>query len=92
MAISLSKYVIKLNSCVITGNRRRLEVYLVGPMATEAEFFEKWTSILYTEASVQPNGCLEVLRMPRNKQGYPIIKVTVPYVYTSCNPCYSTVA
>lgn len=47
-------------------------------MANLEEFYDKWSEILLTEGTVQPNGCIEVLQMGKNKQGYPRINVTVP--------------
>lgn len=53
-------------------------VFVVVTMATQDQFIDKWTSILYTEATATPSGCLEVQKMRQNKNGYPELRVTIP--------------
>ena len=47
-------------------------------MEKELEFFESWTSILFTEATLKPGGCLEVPNIKQNKHGYPEFRLTIP--------------
>jgi hypothetical protein len=51
-------------------------------MPNAAQFFEKWTHILYTDSTVQPNGCIVLKKelYQIDSDGYPNIKVTIPGV------------
>jgi hypothetical protein len=48
--------------------------------AALTEFFEKWTEVLYTEATVKPSGCLEIMKRAQDKDGYPVYRLTMPGV------------